>query len=58
MEEKNNCPKCGYELVLKDYGESEMKDCFLSNEKSLDKNKKPDKCSKKYFCYKCDKFVV
>lgn len=54
---KKLCPLCGYELVLKDYGEPEMKDCYLPNEDSLDKNKKPGKCIKKLFCWKCNKFV-
>ncbi len=53
---KKFCPVCGYELVLKDYGE-EMKDCYLSNEDFLDKNKKSGKCGEKYYCYKCKKFI-
>jgi hypothetical protein len=41
---------------LKDYGEPEIKDCYLSNEELLDKNKKPGKCEQKYY-YECEKFI-
>ncbi|PIP23809.1 MAG: hypothetical protein COX36_01290 [Candidatus Nealsonbacteria bacterium CG23_combo_of_CG06-09_8_20_14_all_38_19] len=59
MKEKNKrfCLFCGYELVLKDYGEPEMKDCYLSNEEFLEKNKKPGKCRRKHYCYGCKKFI-
>jgi len=54
---KKLCSLCGYKLVLKDYGEPEMKDCYLSNEEFLDKNKRSGKCGQKYYCYKCKKFI-
>jgi hypothetical protein len=59
MEEKNKkfCPRCRYELVLKDYGTPEMKDCYLSGEEFLDKKRKSGKCEQRYYCYKCGKFI-
>jgi len=57
QEIKKSCPICSYKLVLKDYGEPEIKDCYLSNEDFLDKNNNQGICIKKYYCGVCDKFV-